>query len=257
LASAAYNALTDIVIDNSKLWALYIDHNSFESIDLSGCPNLQQFSISNNYLSEIEVDNLKKLKMLVINNNYFSFATLPLHKSSYITYYYHNQYPLDIEQVNGVVDLSDQSMVDGTPTLYYWFIGMPEVDEEGYLVGTLMTEGEDYTITDGVTSFHKDIEDAMCLMLNEKLPNVYIYTYMLDVKSGIGNVADAAITITSTQGSISINADQEGLPISICSINGIAILNAETQADGITVDNLSPGIYIVTVGDKTAKVIVR
>lgn len=257
LASAAYNALTDIVIDNSKLWALYIDHNSFESIDLSGCPNLQQFSISNNYLSEIEVDNLKKLKMLVINNNYFSFATLPLHKSSYITYYYHNQYPLDIEQVNGVVDLSDQSMVDGSPTLYYWFIGMPEVDEEGYLVGTLMTEGEDYTITDGVTSFHKDIDDAMCLMVNEKLPNVYIYTYMLDVKSGIDNVADAAITITSTQGSISINADQEGLPISICGINGIAILNAETQADGITVDNLSPGIYIVTVGDKTAKVIVR
>ena len=257
VASASDNGLSDIVINNKKLWALYVDQNSLSTIDLSGCPNIQQFSISNNYLSEIDVEKLSKLKMLVINNNYFSFATLPLHKSSYITYYYHNQYPLDIEQVDGVVDLSDQSMVDGTPTLYYWFIGMPEVDEEGNLVGDLMTEGEDYTITDGVTSFNKDFEDAMCLMVNEKLPNVYIYTYLLDVKAGIDAAADAAIKITSTQGSITVSADQEGLPISISNINGIAILNAETQAEGITIDNLQAGIYIVRVGDKTAKVIVR
>lgn len=256
--SLAYNTLSSIVLDNDKLWALYLDNNNFTDIDLSGVPNLKQLSISNNYLKEINVENLSKLIMLVINNNYFTFETLPLNKSTYVRYYYYNQYPIEITPEDGVVDLSSQNQVDGVATIYQWYLGMPEVDEEGYLVGNLLVEDEDYTIEDGVTRFLKDYEGVMCVMMNENLPDVVIYTYLINVTADVEEISTSdELSVVSKDNNIIVKSETVGTPIAVYNMAGGLMRTAKVAEGETVIDNVEQGIYLVRVGKKAAKVIVR
>lgn len=256
LFSAANNALSDITLNNDKLWALYIDNNNLSEIDLSAVPALEQISVSNNYLSSIDVEGLKNLKMLIINNNYFTFETLPLHKSSYVRYYYYNQYPIQIEAEDGVVDLSSQSMVADTPTVYKWFVDLPELDEEGQLVGNELQEGTDYTIENGVTTFHSDFNNIVCFMTNEMLPEVFIYTYIINVTADVEEILGQNTKVISGRGCIKVKTE-ESKPIRIYNIDGTLLYSFESMNGETTIDSIAPGIYIVHVGQNVAKVIVK
>lgn len=258
LFSAAHNSLSDVVLDNDKLWALYLDNNNISEIDLSGVPQLKQFSISNNYLSHIDVSNLNKLIMLIINNNYFTFETLPLHKSTYVRYYYHSQFPIEIAAEDGVVDLSSQSDVDGAATIYRWFVGLPTVDEEGMLVGEELAEGEDYLIEEGVTTFLSNFNDVMCVMMNEKLPDVVIYTYLINVTADVEEIgASDEVLVMSENDNIVVKSDAVGSPIAVYSVTGALMRTAEVEEGATVIDNIEEGIYLVRVGKNTKKVIVK
>ena len=258
LFSAAHNSLSDVVMDNKKLWALYLDNNNISEIDLSGVPQLKQFSISNNYLSHIDVSNLNKLIMLIINNNYFTFETLPLHKSTYVRYYYHSQFPIEITAEDGVVDLSSQSYVDGVATIYRWFVGLPTIDEEGMLVGEELAEGEDYLIEEGVTSFLSKFNDVMCVMMNEKLPDVVIYTYLINVTADVEEIAASdEVLVMSENDNIVVKSDAVGSPIAVYSVTGALMRTAEVEEGATVIDNIEEGIYLVRVGKNTKKVIVK
>ena len=258
LFSAAHNSLSDVVLDNDKLWALYLDNNNISEIDLSGVPQLKQFSISNNYLSHIDVSNLNKLIMLIINNNYFTFETLPLHKSTYVRYYYHSQFPIEIAAEDGVVDLSSQSDVDGAATIYRWFVGLPTIDEEGMLVGEELAEGEDYLIEEGVTTFLSKFNDVMCVMMNEKLPDVVIYTYLINVTADVEEIAASdEVLVMSENDNIVVKSDAVGSPIAVYSVTGALMRTAEVEEGATVIDNIEEGIYLVRVGKNTKKVIVK
>lgn len=260
LVAALSNDLTEVKLDNAKLWALYLDDNNLSSIDLSKVPNMRQLTLSHNNLETIDVENLSNLVQLAINNNKFTFKTLPLHKSTYAAYNYSNQYPIIISPVDAVVDLSDQYMVDGTETVYRWFLDMPSVNQDtGELEGEELIEGTEYRIESGVTTFIATLDDVMCVMTNEKLPDVYIYTSLMNVVgTSIDEIGtDCDVTVTTSGRDIIVNSSEAGLTVTVVGLNGVVARKAKTEAGEIAVTSLEAGVYIVTVGNKVAKVVIK
>lgn len=260
LFSAAYNQLSSITLNNSKLWALYLENNNFSEIDLSGAPNISQLALSYNSLSSLNVDILPKLIALAINNNKFTFKTLPLAKSAYVAYSYHGQAPIDAVAVDGVVDLADQALVDGTETVYRWFVGTPSVNSDtGELEGEELYIDEEYTLDGGVTTFLKSFNDIMCVMTNAKLPNVYIFTNLMDVVgSGIDAVgADSDIAVTVSGRNVVVETQEAGLPVALVALNGALVHRTETAEGRTVLADVDSGVYVVVVGGKAAKILVK
>ena len=231
VASAAGNQLNEVKLGNNKLWALYLDNNQLSEIDFDNAPNISQLTLSNNKFSEIDVDGLASLKMLTLNNNYFTFKTLPVHKPNYIVYYYHTQAPIEVSCIDGVVDLSDQAIVDGTATTYQWFLGVPELNQDtGMLEGEELVIDYEYTLENGVTTFLTSLDNVMCVMTNSKLPNVYIFTNLLNAVSGIEDVV----------------ADSDNnAPVEYYNLQGIKVENPES------------GVYIRVQGNTVTKVLIK
>lgn len=257
VVSVANNLLTEMTLDNDKIWALYIDHNEFEQIDLQGVPNLRQFSISNNYLTEIDVDDLDKLIMLAINNNNFTFETLPAIKDSYVIYSYGNQAPIEVEVTDCVVDLSSQRLVDDTETVYRWFVGVPSVDENtGELVGEELVLDTDYTLVDGVTTFLGSYEDVMCVMTNSKFPDVYMYTYLLDVSSVGETSIEDTLNVYTDGLNIVVETSETGVSVDLYRIDGVMLASVKSDCGRTILPCSEAGMYIVKAGNKSRKVIV-
>ena len=261
VASAAYNQLTDVKLNNNNnMWALYLDNNNLTGIDLAGAPNITQLSLSNNDLESINVDVLSKLRVLVINNNKLNFKTLPVNKPTYSVYYYHNQDNIDAVAVDGVVDLSDQLLVDTTKTVYRWFIDVPVLNDLGQLEGEELYIDTEYTLVNGVTTFLKSFENVMCVMTNAALPNVFICTNLMDVTAaGIENITtdNNSSTVAIKDRNIIVNASVENAQVDLVAING-AIINSTTIVDGKAVfSNVAPGVYVVTVEGEAHKVAVK
>ena len=258
--SAAQNELTEIKFNNPKMWALYLDNNNFTEIDLSGAKNIQQMSLSHNYLKKLNVDILPKLIALAIDHNEFTFATLPLHKSTYVVYYYYNQAPIDAVCVDGKVDLSDQIKVGETPTKYQWFIGVPAVSEEGELQGEELYIDDEYTLENGVTTFLKSFEGVMCVMTNTELPNVFIYTDLMDVTSTSGVEAingDNNVAVTVVGNDVIVKATEAGVAVKLYAVNGAEVRSAVTVEGETVLSDVEAGVYVITVGNKVAKVVVK
>ncbi len=259
LVSITGNKLTDIKLANNNMWALYLDHNEFTEINLDGVPNLSQFSISNNKLRKINLDNLQALKAISVVGNCLTFKTLPMPKDSYAVYYYANQAPIEVAVADGVVDLSEQKAVGDTATVYTWFIGAPAVNDYGELEGEALIEGTEYTISDGVTTFLKEFEDVMCVMTNAVFPNVYMYTQLIDVKlSGVESVeAEAEVSATVSGNDVIAKTSVAGLSVKLYSINGALVRSAATVAGETVISDVEAGVYILTVGSKACKVVVK
>ena len=261
VASAAYNQLTDVKLNNNNnMWALYLDNNNLTGIDLAGAPNITQLSLSNNDLESINVDVLSKLRVLAINNNKLNFKTLPVNKPTYSVYYYHNQDNIDAVAVDGIVDLSDQLLVDTTKTVYRWFIDVPVLNDLGQLEGEELYIDTEYTLVNGVTTFLKSFENVMCVMTNAALPNVFICTNLMDVTAaGIENITtdNNSSTVAIKDRNIIVNASVENAQVDLVAING-AIINSTTIVDGKAVfSNVAPGVYVVTVEGEAHKVAVK
>lgn len=231
VASAANNQLTEVKLGNNNLWGLYLDSNNLSDIDFSGAPNISQLSVTHNQLSEINVEMLSRLIMLAINDNQFTFKTLPLHKSNYIVYNYYNQAPIDVQCIDGIVDLSDQAMVNGTATTYRWFLDVPVLNQDtGELEGEELILDYEYTLENGVTTFLTSLDGVMCVMTNTQLPNVYIYTNLLNAVSGIEDVV----------------ADSDNnAPVEYYNLQGIKVENPES------------GVYIRVQGNTVTKVLIK
>lgn len=223
------NKIKETNFNNPKLWNLSLENNEIESIDLNKLPALQQLLLSENKLSSLNVNGLNSLKSLFISKNNFTFTGLPRPNENWIQYAYNNQNPVDIEVKDwNTVDLSSQAEIDGKTTTYRWFVGSPWFDENGNLTGEELIPGEEYSEENGVFKFDLDINDIMCVMTNPLFPNLYLYTYLVDVrKSSVDEIA----------------ADPEG----------------ETEyytLDGLKVTNPGHGIFIRKTGSKAEKVMI-
>ncbi len=230
LVSASNNKLTEVKFaEGNKLTYIDLDNNLFEEYDLQQHPLINHFSIAGNKLSEINVDNLDNLRALALDRNRFTFATLPLPKEEWTRYTYANQAPVEAVVDGLTADLSSQKDVAGTPTVYRWFIGEPTYNyETGVLEGEELVAGEEYTITDGVTTFEAGYDNMLCVMTNEMLPNVVLTTNFLDF-SGI-----EAVEIDAPE------ADAQYFTLS-----------------GVKVDRPGKGLYIMLRGSKATKVIIK
>ena len=259
--SVANNQLSEIKLNNNNIWALYLDHNNFTEINLDGVPNVSQFTITNNQLTSINVDNLSQLLMLGLTGNNLTFKTLPEVKSKYISYYYSNQAPIDVTPTaEGVIDLADQAVVDTTQTVYRWFLGAPIINDYGELEGEELILGTEYTLENGVTTFLKDFEGVMCVMTNAKFPDLFLYTSLIDVTAGVECViSDEATSMVVVEGNnITIKSNTtNNETVNLVSINGSIIESTTTTNGTASFNNVSKGMYIVTIGSETHKVMVK
>lgn len=228
--AAAGNQLTEVKFaPDNKVILLDLDNNLLESYDAQQHPMINQLGIAGNRLTEINVDNLPDLRILALDRNRFTFATLPVPDAQWRRYTYSNQATVDAVVDGLTVDLSSQKEVNGTPTVYRWFIGEPTYNyETGELEGEELIAGEEYTIEGGVTTLVQGYEHMLCVMTNEVLPNVVLTTNFIDF-SGI----EAVVTD---------KADAEAVYYNL---------------SGVRVERPGKGLYIVVRGNRVSKEIIR
>lgn len=253
------NQLASVTLDNNKLWQVSLSGNQLTDIDLSKVPNLENLSLSNNELEHIDLSVLSKLKAVLIDRNKFKFSTLPL-GDSYQMYVYGNQAELPITVTDMKVDLSSEAVVDGTATVYRWFLGEPYTDEDtGELTGEELYVDDEYTLENGVTSFAKPFNDVMCVLTNEKFPDLTLTTPLVNVTtSGIGGIAaDGNGTSVSIEGgNIKITAGA-GQAVRLYGVNGQLVRSIYTTGGECVISGINPGVYVMTVGKASYKVVVK
>lgn len=235
------NQLTEVKFDNPRIWELDLSSNNLEKVDLTGLKAIEQLWLSQNKLSEINILPYRAtLHNLDITHNRFNFATLPV-QSDYprlSIYYYANQEDLEaiISEDNMTYDLSSQAVVkDFYETSYIWFLGEPVFDSEtGTLSGETLIVDDEYTISNGVTTFNTTFpEDVVCVMINNLFPQAYLRTPAYRV--GYDNAVDT------------IGSEEEHL-IDVYSISGVIIRHNVKLSEAL--DGLPSGIYIAG-GKKT------
>ena len=257
LASLAANQLTSVKLDNPSLWFLDLARNDFETVDLSGAPKLEQLNLGGNRLSTLDVDNHKFLKMLLIDANRFTFATLPEIKASYVLYVYANQERLKVVPDGLTIDLSSQAVAGGATTTFQWFLDEPYQDEEGVWVGEDLIEGEEFTVTDGVVKFSQDFRHLVGLLNNTAFPSLDLFTETVDV-TGVENVSVSAEASVAVRGNdIVITSDGSLGAARVFSVAGSLVRTASTVAGETLIPSLAPGVYIVAIGNTSAKVAIR
>ena len=228
----AKNQLTDVKLDNSNMWDLDLSGNQLATIDVSKLPSLNQIFLTNNLLETIDLSKAKDLRAVHIDMNKFRFSTLPV-PGKYQDYQYGDQQPIDVTIENGVIDLSAEKEIDGTATTYRWFVGSPWYDEDsGELTGEELYVDDEYFLKDGVTTFNlsSPIENVVGAMLNEKFPNLTVYTN--------------PISVAASSGIEGVEMDDANAPVKVYNINGMRLDNVNGK-----------GLYIIKQGNKTRKVV--
>lgn len=198
----------------SKLGQLTVSNNNLKTVDVSVMNDKGRLYAMNNNLTSLTLPD--KLALLKINGNKFTFATLPS-TSIAGSYIYDSQKPMVVTADGDKVDLSSQAMVGEKKTVYKWAVGAEEF--------------KDFTVANGMITFTKSAENAVCSMTNETFPNLTLTT--------------VPVTVT-VQGS------------------GVEEMEVADEAEaeyfnlqGVKVSGTEPGIYIRRVAGKTEKVIVK
>lgn len=234
------NKLTELKLNNPSMWGLSAGYNNLSEMDFSNVKNLTQLHLPGNKFSTIDVKPLaRRLVVLGIEDNYFTFATLPrISVMPALMYYtYGNQAEVEIECVDGVVDLSSQAKIDGIATQFDWYLGDITYDEEnGLIIGELLDgTGDDpeYTLENGVTTFRYPFVDTVrCIMTNPNFPKLTLYTNAVKVDRVPGGVEN-----------VTADGEAPDAPVDVYTIAGVKIRSQVSVAEATR--GLAPGLYIV------------
>lgn len=257
LLSAANNALTSVKLGN-KVWALDLSRNDFETIDLSTSPDLEQVGLSGNRLSSLDVSKLTNLKSLYIDQNRFTFSTLPSTEAVSVRYVYRNQAELEVEPNGMSIDLSAEAKVGDSETTYRWFFDEVTEDTEGNWVGEELIAGEEYTVSDGVTTFNQKSQRVIGLLTNPAFPQLALRTKMTDVVPSVAPVVDApTAAVWSDNGALYATADTDGAVAEVYTVSGVRLAKTVLHPGINALGTYSPGIYVVSLDGTTHKVAIR
>jgi len=208
LAYLGNNKLTSLTMNNPALWNLDVANNKFESISLTGCPNMNQIWVTSNQLSELDITPIKNsVQVLNVVDNKFRFSTLPRPTSRLNVYSYGNQAAVVGKVVDGKVDFSAEAAVGDSLTTFRWFVGEVEVDENDELVGEELYIDEEYSIVNGVTTFHLNAKftNLVCIMTNGAYPNLVQYTDYITFDPNASGIQEVQIHTISTKDKALIN----------------------------------------------------
>ncbi len=260
MVSLARNSLTSVKLGNPLLWMLDLAGNEFADITVDNVPELEHLSLAANHLTAVNLGNLPKLRILYLDDNKLDFASLPRRKPEYSLYTYKNQAVINIEEIDGKIDLSRQKDVDGTATDYKWYLDMPQMNENGELEGEELYVDDEYLLTDGVTTFLKPFSNVVCVMTNGQFPGLYLYTPMMNVQgtTGIGGVyaggSDIKVSLDANRITVSAPSDEK---VVLYTSDGKVASSARVAGGVAVIDNVKPGLYVLTVGKKPYKLCVR
>ncbi|MCF0198908.1 MAG: leucine-rich repeat domain-containing protein [Bacteroidaceae bacterium] len=255
----ANNRLTEVKLqDNRSLWGLALTNNQLEHIDLAGAPNLSQLFLNHNRLSSIDLSPLRQLRVLYLDNNRFDFSNLPIPRAEWTLYTYGNQPTLRAIQQNGVVDLSSQKERDGVATVYTWFYGTPTLDPDtGELTGELLIENDEFSLENGVTTFHTDLDKVCCVLTNTLFPDMYLQTNEISVNAysdGIRTTDTNRLAITTEGRTLVISGAADGAVFAVYSAAGQLVGRATAKGGKAVLNVRTAGTYIVATKGAAAKV---
>lgn len=255
-----YNGAKSVKFGSPMLWDLSLSYNDLTEIDFTGAENLEQAFLSSNLLSSIDMSKTPKLNVLFIDSNCFTFQSLPKTSEVKYVYRYSPQAVVEVEPEGVTVDLSSQAVVDGVATDYRWFIGEPYYDENGDLAGDELSQPRQVSVADGVSTFNVNVSGALCVMLNSLFPDLPLCSSFIDItEDGIGEVetADRNISVV-VDGSSIIVGGAEGMRCRLFDLSGRLMGGANGDNLGeARFDGVAPGVYLVSVGGVTAKVLVK
>lgn len=255
-----YNGAKSVKFGSPMLWDLSLSYNDLTEIDFTGAENLEQAFLSSNLLSSIDMSKTPKLNVLFIDSNCFTFQSLPKTSEVKYVYRYSPQAVVEVEPEGVTVDLSSQAVVDGVATDYRWFIGEPYYDENGDLAGDELSQPRQVSVADGVSTFNVNVSGALCVMLNSLFPDLPLCSSFIDItEDGIGEVetADRNISVV-VDGSSIVVSGVDGLRCRLFDLSGRLMGGANGDSVGqARFDGVAPGVYLVSVGNVTAKVLVK
>lgn len=261
VAYVANNGLTALKLDNPQLWNLDAGTNQLTSVSLQGVPSLYQVWLNDNRLKAVDVTPCTNLHVLNVSGNRLRFSTLPSSSGLYASNYsYARQDSLEVECANGRVDLSSEAEVDGTPTTFRWFVGLPSLDENNELQGEELVLNDEYTVSGGVTTFKltDNFDNLVCTMTNERFPNLIQRTAYVKFSptTGIGVTSQSSSPVVSVRnGTVSISAPGQSVAYFYGVDGRLAAQLRLTHGQGSL--QLQPAVYVVRVGSKVGKIAVR
>lgn len=156
------NELEEISLSTmANIRNLNLSGNKLGGVDVSACEVLESLNLDNNQIVAFSVDSCPSLINLDIRHNRLRPSTLPL--TDVGNYLYAPQQPIKIATAGAMVNLSEEGVVNGVPTVFTW------IDAE---TGSAFTEGTDYTISNGITMFTDASigRTAYCELANELFP---------------------------------------------------------------------------------------
>ncbi len=256
--SCGRNNLTSLdVSNNAFLIELLCEQNNLTSLDLSICTGLQILYCYKNNLTYLNASQCSMLIYLLSANNQLSLATLPKKQSSWSHYSYAPQKNYEITKstiVGSTIDLSNQYSVDENTTSYVWKTKS----------GTELTEGIDYEISDGVTTFLKTQSDSVyCEMTNDAFPDftgddIFKTTTTCVTSSATSAINEETVAGTfkvySGNNSIIVTTDIEA-QLTVYNVSGNKIVFESINVGNNTISGISSGVYIIKINTKDEQIV--
>ena len=254
LVYAQINELTAVKIGNNTASKPYFsfNYNKLTSIDASGINDAKNaiLFLIGNQLTEIKLPSAQ-MKTLNISKNNFTLATLPdaTTAAKGFTYAPQNDYVIaESYKVGDVLDLSSQT----SATLNTQF-AVYKSDK------TALTEGTDYTVTDGKITFltaQEAVYVTMSSALYSKFTGSSIYkttVTKVEGSTGINAVTAQGVKISTAGNEISISGLSQGDAVTVANLGGAVVANFHANSANAHVQ-AAKGLYIVSINGKAIKV---
>lgn len=248
--------LNSVKIGNNTASKPYFsfNYNKLTSIDASGINDTKNaiLFLIGNQLTEIKLPSTK-MKTLNISKNNFTLATLPAPDATTtakgFTYAPQNNYVIaESYKVGDVLDLSSQT----SATLNTQF-AVYKSDK------TALTEGTDYTVTDGKITFltaQEAVYVTMSSALYSKFTGTSIYkttVTKVEGSTGINAVTAQGVKVSTAGNEISISGLAQGDAVIVANLGGAVVANFHANSANAHVQ-AAKGLYIVSINGKAIKV---
>ena len=176
LLNCSWNVLPNLDLsNNTSIAKIDCAGNNIAVLTLPETAPLRTLNCTRNRLTSLIIPEEIKLSALSCYDNLLTFKTLPLAQQIWGAYSYSPQAEIlftSNQSDNQLIDLSNQSDIKDTPTLYTW----------KNTEGTPLTLNSDYTNFSGIFRFLRDQpEEIYCEMKNELLSNLTLITEKLTV----------------------------------------------------------------------------
>lgn len=187
-----------------QLYALSLTRNHLTEIDMTPLTGLRQLTIAENELTSIDLSQHPRMEIVDLSKNKFTLATLPVPTPNYMIYNYGGQALVEIECVDGKIDLHEMAVIDTVASRYFWFEGELNLyyDEDDNLQMTNyeFVEGIDFTVENGITTFLQPQSGVTGYIQNDLFPNILLLTRTIPVTapSAIEQVQSSPSSSSST-----------------------------------------------------------
>ena len=238
-----------------------VNGNILQHIDLHQNAKLVELNVSSNQLQTLNIV-LDSLTSLDCGANRLPISQLPM-RGNLSTYIYWPQKDFMVAQqveVGKPLDLSQEAEATGVAqskkkTVFFVY------DSEG----NMLSEGDDYTCTNGIFTFSKAFDKALRIKiktaafpkLKDKASLYSTYFKVVTPTTGINSTTTAKDPyFSTTPGHLTIVLTDKSASVSIYQLDGKCVTKTSIEPNSPLSLPLPQGVYLIVIGNKSFKVII-